>query len=156
MDITYLPDMKKRARLRCLHLLERRDYTEKQLVDKLRLGKTPYPPEVIEDAIAYVKSYHYIDDARYCQCYVEQNQNAKSRWQMEQELRKRGISQEDLEDAFAKAGPVAEGDLIRKWLEKRHYAGPEADAMEKQRMYAFLRRRGFSSEEIRTAMGGGF
>ena len=78
-------DLSKRAKLRCMHLLERRDYTEKQLRDKLRLGKTQYPPEIIDEAIAYVKAYHYVDDARYARQYVECMKVKKSRRQIEQE-----------------------------------------------------------------------
>ena len=46
----------KRAKLRAMNLLQKRNYTQKQLEDKLREGF--YPETLIQDAIVYVKSYH--------------------------------------------------------------------------------------------------
>ena len=43
-------------------------YTERQLRDKLRQGE--YPQDVIEEAVAYVKSYGYVDDRKYYLRYL--------------------------------------------------------------------------------------
>ncbi|MDO4343293.1 MAG: regulatory protein RecX [Eubacteriales bacterium] len=145
-------DLKKRAKLRCMHLLERRDYTEKQLRDKLRMGKTEYPPEVIDEAIAYVKSYHYVDDARYARQYVEYKKEKKSRRQIEQELFERGVSRALIEQAFEQTEQVPEQELIRRWMEKKHFDPSEADLAQKRRMYAFLARKGFSASAISEMM----
>ena len=59
----------RRAKLRCMHLLKSRSYTRKQLEDKLRLGK--YPENAIEEAIAYVQSFGYVDDAAYAESYSD-------------------------------------------------------------------------------------
>ena len=59
----------KRAIKRAMHLLEKQDRTERQLYDKLK--QNGYPESCIESAIAYVKSYHYIDDVRYARSYIE-------------------------------------------------------------------------------------
>ena len=60
---TVLP---KRAKLRCMNLLQKREYTEKQLRDKLAQGG--YSEDIAEEALDYVKSFHYIDDTRYAVC----------------------------------------------------------------------------------------
>lgn len=146
-------EIKKRARLRCMHLLEKRDYTEKQLRDKLRLGKTEYSPEVIDDAIAYVKSYHYVDDARFALRYIECMKDRKSRRQIEQELFQKGIEKQVITEAFEETEAVPEEELIRRWIEKRHYDASAADLKERQRMYAFLARKGFSGSAISRALG---
>lgn len=148
-------DMQKRARLRCMHLLEKRDYTEKQLRDKLRMGKTEYTQEMIDDAIAYVKSYRYVDDESYACRYVECMKERKSRRQIEQELYQRGISREQVEKAFEQTQEVPEEELIASWLEKKHFVLEEADITEQRRMYGFLARKGFSGESIRRALGKG-
>ena len=54
----------KRAKLRTLHLLEQGDRTRKGLEE--RLLQNGYPPEAVEAALAYVGSFHYVDDKRYC------------------------------------------------------------------------------------------
>ena len=65
-----MPDqgsLAKRAKHRALYLLERADRTEQELRSKLE--KT-YEPEIVEEAIAYVRQYHYIDDKRYAVNYL--------------------------------------------------------------------------------------
>ena len=49
-----------RAKRRTMNLLQNRDYTEAGLREKLRNGD--YPESCIEEAVAYVKSYGYVDD----------------------------------------------------------------------------------------------
>lgn len=145
-------DLKKKARLRCLHLLERRDYTEKQLREKLRAGKTEYPPEIIDDALDYVKSYHYVDDGRYARQYVACMRERKSRLQITRELYVKGVGRAEIEAAFAETEEVPEETLILKWMEKRRFQPGQADIRETQRMYAFLARKGFSGESIKSAL----
>lgn len=135
-----------------MHLLERRDYTEKQLRDKLRMGKTQYPPEVIDAAVEYVKGYHYVDDARYARQYVECMKVKKSRRQIEQELYLRGVERSLVEAAFEETESVPEEVLIQGWLEKRHYRPEDAEEGERRRMYAFLARKGFSGAAIARAL----
>ena len=58
----------KRAKLRAMNLLTKRPYTEKKLRQKLVEGK--YPEDIIDIALAYVKSYGYIDDEAYARDYI--------------------------------------------------------------------------------------
>ena len=41
-----------------------------------------------------------------------------------------------------------ERELILKWIEKKQYCAQEADIKEKRRMYQFLLRKGFQSDDI--------
>lgn len=145
-------DMLKRAKLRCMHLLEKRDYTEKELRQKLENGKTEYTEEQIDGAIAYVKSFHYVDDGRYACKYIEAMQSRKSRRQIEQELYQKGVDRELIQEAFEETGEVPEEEQIARWMEKLNFHPEEADLKEKQRMYAFLARKGFRAENIQRAM----
>ena len=145
-------DMLKRAKLRCMHLLEKKDYTEKELRQKLENGKTEYTEEQIDGAIAYVKSFHYVDDGRYACKYIEAMQSRKSRRQIEQELYQKGVDRELIQEAFEETGEVPEEEQIARWMEKRNFHPEEADMKEKQRMYAFLARKGFRAENIQRAM----
>lgn len=146
-------DIKKQARSRCMHLLEQRDYTEKQLRDKLRLGKTDYPPEAVEDAIAYVKSFHYVDDGRFCLRYIDCMKEKKTRRQIERELYQKGVDRAVIAAAFEQTESVPEEELIRRWVEKRRFDAETADPKERQRMAAFLARRGFSMDAILRVLG---
>ena len=62
----------KRATMRTMNLLKSRPYTEYQLRQKLSMGG--YPQDAQEEAISYVKSYHYIDDRQYAMDYIEYHQ----------------------------------------------------------------------------------
>ncbi len=136
-----------RARKRAMHLLERMDRTEAQLREKLVQGE--YPGDVVEDAISYVKGFHYIDDLRYASNYVRCRCESKSRRQLAMELARKGVEREVAQEALeAEYGCEDEGEKIRRWMEKRHYDPEEAAPKEKQRMYQFLLRKGFRWEDI--------
>ncbi len=136
-----------RAKKRALHLLEKMDRTESQLQEKLRQNE--YPPEAIEAAIEYVKGYHYIDDLRYAENYIHYRCRDKSRRQLALELSRKGVARECIGQALEEAyGEEEEAPKILRWLEKKHYDRETADVRQKQRMYQFLMRKGFCSEDI--------
>ena len=136
----------RRARHRALHILERSDRTEQELRAKLERN---YRAEAVEDAISYVKQYHYLDDRRYAVNYLNSRGRVKSRRQVEQELLyKKGISKEVLEEARTEAEPQDEREQIRRWMEKKQIHPETADPNELRRFYLFLMRRGFRSEDI--------
>ncbi len=142
--------LQKRARSRALHLLEQMDRTEQQLRDKL--AQQHYPPDIVDDALAYVKSYHYVDDLRYAKNYLESRAAVKSRRQLRQDLYRKGISKETVDAAEEEIEPPDEESQIRALLMKRHYDPANADPKERQRTIAFLARRGYDMNLIRHAM----
>lgn len=136
-----------RARKRAMHLLEQMDRTEAQLCEKLR--QNGYPEDIVEDAIAYVKKFHYVDDLRYASNYVRCRSQSKSWRQLSLELMRKGISREIVEQALGEEYEEAdETAKIMRWVEKKHYDAGTADFKEKQKMYQFLMRKGFCSEDI--------
>ncbi|MCI8597884.1 MAG: regulatory protein RecX [Lachnospiraceae bacterium] len=136
----------KRAKHRALYLLERCDRTEQELRTKLSRN---YEPEIVEEAIRYVKQYDYINDKRYALNYLKSRGQVKSRRQVEQELLyKKGISRDILEEASQEAQPQDERLLIRRWMEKKKICPQVATQEELRKFYLFLMRRGFQSEDI--------
>lgn len=137
----------KRARKRAMFLLEKMDRTESQLRDKLRQGF--YAEDIIEDAISYVKGYHYIDDTRYARNYVRCQKERKSKRQIKTDLLQKGVDRDVIDSAMeSEYEAESEQELILKWIEKRHYSIENSDRKEKQKMYQFLMRKGFRSEDI--------
>lgn len=140
----------KRAKLRCMNLLKSRDYTRKQLEDKLRQGG--YPAKIIEDALAYIESYGYIDDERYAKEFIEYNMQKKSRIRIENDLLKKGISREQIckvFDEFKENGvEVDEIGMIEKLLMKKKFHAQSATDEEKRKIYGFLYRKGFHTDVI--------
>lgn len=144
----------KRAKLRAMNLLAKREYTEKQLYDKLKAGF--YPQETIREALDYVAGFHYTDDLRYACDYIAGHEDSRSRRRIEQDLLGKGIDRLTLEQAWARweerGGCQDEASMIQALLKKRGYNAERADIRERQKTYAFLIRKGFSGEAVRKAL----
>lgn len=139
-----------RAKKRAMHLLERQDRTEKQLYDKLK--QNGYPESCIEEAVSYVKSYHYIDDLRYARNYIRYHQEKKSLQRLKMDLMRKGVSKEVIEAAIEEEYLFDEKRKIRELLEKKHYSNGTMDENAKRKLYQFLLRRGFKSSDVLSVM----
>ena len=144
----------KRAKLRSMNLLQSKDYTRKQLEDKLKQGD--YPQECIDEALAYVESYGYIDDRRYAKDFIEYHLQTRSRMRIETDLMKKGIAKDTIREIFDELNDIGIGQdetaMIRDLLTKRKYCADTASRQEQQKMYGYLYRRGFSQDAIMKAL----
>lgn len=143
----------KRAKLRALHLLEQGDRTKKDLEEKLL--KNGYPPEAAEAALAYVESFHYIDDKRYALSYIQNQSGRKGRARIQMELRRKGVPQEYIDQAFQEMEEETDTEaVIRELVQKKRRGQGPMDEKEKQKLYGFLLRRGFSTSDILSVLRG--
>jgi regulatory protein len=144
----------KRAKLRAMNLLMKKEYTEFELRKKLDDGD--YPETVIDEAIEYITSYKYLDDLRYATDYITAHEDTRSRRRIEQDLMNKGISKTTMEKAWNNwenlGGEQNEEAMINKLLDKRKYNPQTADIKEQQRTYAFLMRKGFNSDIVQKSM----
>ncbi len=144
----------RRAKLRCMNLLKSRDYTREQLRLKLKQGF--YPDEVIDEALDYVASYHYIDDNRYVFDFINSNHIYKSRRRIENDLLRKGVSKDIIskvwEDWESKGNKQDEEAQIAGLLVKKKFDIKLASNQEKQKIYAFLAGKGYDSDKIRRAL----
>ncbi len=143
----------RRAVKRAMHLLERQERTERQLREKL--AQSDYPEEAIEDAVSYVKKYHYLDDTRYAATFIRYHQNDRSRQRLEQDLLRRGIPRDVIAQSMEEEFSSDEKAQIRRLLEKKHFLPDTADPVETRKMYGFLMRRGFRSADIASVLRSG-
>ena len=153
---TVLP---KRAKLRALNLLKARAYTEYGLKKKLTEGG--YPDSVTDIALAYVKSYGYVNDRQYALDYISERSAAYSKMELYQKLSQKGISKEILDGAFAEVygsykdaretSSFNETEVIVKTLKKRGFTGNESYE-ERQKLLAYFYRRGFEMDSVYKAM----
>lgn len=143
-----------RAKKRAMNLLQKREYTASALREKLRDGE--YPDDCIEEAVAYVESYGYVDDQRYARDFIIYNLDRKSRMRIEQDLMRKGIHKDTIRAAFEELEEEGtrqdEASMIRSLLEKKKYDAKIAGGQEKQRMYAFLYQKGFHADAINKAL----
>lgn len=140
----------KRAKKRALHLLEQMDRTEAGLREKLEAGE--YPAECIDEAISYVKRFHYLDDTRYAENYVRYKGEKMSRMQIKQKLSAKGISREIIDAVLEEQYQGDESQQIQALLKKRGFSRENCEQKEFQRTYQFLMRRGFRSSDVLSAM----
>lgn len=143
-----------RAKKRAMNLLQKREYTTAALREKLRDGE--YPEACVEEAVDYVESYGYVDDLRYARDFIVYNLDRKSRTRIEQDLMRKGIQKDTVRAVFEELEEEGtrqdEASMIRTLLDKKKYDAKNADAQEKQRMYAFLYRKGFHADAINRAL----
>ncbi len=139
-----------RVQKRVLYLLEKMDRTEYQLRDKLR--QNHYPDLLIDHGIAYAKSYHYIDDLRYIETYIRQSKDKKSKQRIKMDLIQKGCSKELIEEAFENVLSWNEEIQIQNLLHKKKYNHEEAEDNEKRKIYQYLLRKGYKSEDILRCM----
>ncbi|MFA4032514.1 regulatory protein RecX [Blautia stercoris] len=142
--------LKKRATLRAMHILERTDKTEAQL--RRKLEESEYPKEAVESAIAYVTSYGYLDDRRYAEHYIEWKKQGKGKARLKMELVQKGISREIIEEVLESADFGETREMIRQIILKKRKTDIPMNEKEKQRLYGFLMRKGFSSSDILAVM----
>ena len=141
----------RRAKLRALHLLTAMDRTEAQLREKLEVS---YCEQAVEEAVAYVKNYGYLDDERYVKVYIESKSRTKSRKQIEQDLiYKKGVSKEAVYRGFEQAEMADVVEVIQKYMQKKKIDPQTCDYEQKQKFFAYMMRKGFQIEELKMVFG---
>lgn len=138
----------KRAKLRAMHLLEDMDRTESGLRGKLKQGL--YPEEAIEAAVAYVKSFGYIDDYRYARQFIESRKSSKSRREIYALLCGKGVPGDEIDRAFEECFESgSEKDAILQIIRKKRVNPAVAAEEEMRKLYGYLSRKGFRYDDIR-------
>lgn len=144
----------KRAKMRAMNLLKQRSYTRYTLAEKLRQGG--YPEQIINEALDYVESFHYIDDRQYALDYMEYNKERKSKRRIFQDLMQKGIPESLLQEIWEENAGEDAQRLVREqilaWAKKKNFSAETADFGQKQKMMAFLYRKGFQVEDIRSVL----
>lgn len=135
-------------------LLQRQDYSEKKLKEKL--VKARYPSDIVSRVINELKQAHYVDDERMASRYISIHIQDRSSARIRQDLAGKGVSREVIQNAFAgmseETARQAQISQIRKLLEKKRYDASTAGWEETQKIKAFLYRKGYNSELIRAAL----
>lgn len=143
-----------RAKARCMKLLQSKDYTEGEIRKKLQ--RDGYPQSVIDIAVEYLYGYHYLDDERYVKLYYQSRSMRKSRKQIILDLQQKGISKDIIirimEQNKSDETDSDELQCIRKLLWKKKYNDSEASMEAKEKIRAYLFRKGFEINDINFCM----
>jgi len=139
-----------RAKKRGMYMLSSREYTVKGLEQKLQ--NDGYPFFVIEEAIAYLTKYHYLDDERYAGAFIRTYAGGRSRNEIIRKLTEKGIHKELAQRIYAEQeelGDIA-GDksVIKEILKKKSFSLADSTKEERIKMRNYLYRKGFSADSI--------
>lgn len=144
----------KRAKLRAMNLLTKRPYAEKKLRQKLAEGK--YPEEIIDIALAYVKSYGYIDDEAYARDYVSYHMVSESPLRIRQKLMEKGIDSDIINACLEEQDEEAMRELqirqIQQLAQKKNHGQIPADPQELAKVIQYLLRKGYALSLIKDAL----
>lgn len=147
----------RRGKLRAMNLLQARDYTRQGL--RVKLMQSEYDETVIAQVISYLDDYHYLDDVRYAREYISFKKSKKSQRQIEQALMEKGVSRDDIRQAFFELSEEynleqEEQELLKRLIEQklRCLKPSEEEQVKRVKVYRFLAGKGFSSSAIKEAM----
>ncbi len=144
-----------RAEKDAMAMLSRKDFTERELRD--RLAKREHQPKAIETVIERCLGWGYLDDSRFAERFVSDSIELKRHGptRIRQALRKRGVPDQLAEEALAKARaetPSLVDQACAALVSKRRsYARLEPEVA-RRRMTAFLQRRGYDFDTVRSAI----
>ena len=141
----------KRAKRKAMSLLQSMDRTESELRD--RLLRQDFPEETVDQAVRYVKSFGNVADRRYAESFILSRKGRKSRREIYAELSGKKIDGEIVDEMMERCYEESDsGEALRHLLRKKHYDPSRASVEEKQKLYAYLARKGFSYGEIKKAL----
>ncbi|WP_051914670.1 regulatory protein RecX [Thermorudis peleae] len=144
-----LRDEQKQALDAALRLIAARPRSAHEI--RQRLQRKGFSTEAIDQAVAKLQEWRYVDDATFATLWVQSRQQARGRRRLLQELREKGVAPELAEAVL----PTADDELAaaRQFVAKQ---APRLTQVPKRvarrRLAGMLERRGFSWQTIRTVL----
>ena len=138
-----------KAKKRAMLILQHKDRTEWELRDKLL--KAGFSEQAVEAAVEYVRSFHYIDDRRYAERFVEIYHESRSIKRLRQDLYKRHVAEEYIELAIENID-YDESIALERQIDKLGIDMADISYEEYQKIVAKLYRKGFDINGIKKAL----
>lgn len=128
-------------------LLAKMMKTEKQIREYLY--KKGYLKKVVDAVVEKLKSYKYINDVYFAECYVKQKQNSVGKFKLKNELKLKGVDEQiinNILDELESQGDVA-FSIATKYLKNK-----EKSPQNLQKLSRHLATKGFSWDEINNVL----
>lgn len=140
----------KKARDKAFSLLSRRSYPAAQLRQKL---EQDFPEDCVQEVLERVKELGLVDDADYALRCAKDLVNIKhySLQRVRQELRHRGIHDNDIEDAMQEFEDFDEQQAVQQLLEKK-FAAALTEEKGRRRAFQALLRLGYDAGTVKSQM----
>ncbi|MBS5794141.1 MAG: RecX family transcriptional regulator [Clostridiales bacterium] len=146
----------KRAKDKALKYLGYKMRSKNQVIKKLQ--EYEFPSNVINKVIKVLEKYNYINDEDFAKAFIKDKLNLKGHgvFKISYDLKMLGVDEEIFkkylyDDEFINEEEKAK-DLLLKKLGNKNIE--DLDYKEKQKIYAYLARRGFSYDSIKKAFNG--
>ncbi|MDD3219302.1 MAG: regulatory protein RecX [Lachnospiraceae bacterium] len=136
----------KKAKRKAMQILTRMDRSEYDLSNSLRRSK--FSEEAVLAAVEYVKSYGYIDDARYARMYIRTHQHQRGRIRLQYELGNKGVSADLVAQAYEELELAEEKEVVRSLVKKKWNKPEKPNEKELARIVGYLARQGFKNQDI--------
>ncbi|MFR4986274.1 MAG: regulatory protein RecX [Lachnospirales bacterium] len=143
----------KRAKDKALKYLGYKMRSKNQVIKKLQ--EYEFPSNVIDKVIRVLEKYNYINDEDFAKAFIKDKLNLKGHgvFKISYDLKMLGVDEEIFkkylyDDEFINEEEKAKGLLLKKLGNKNI---EDLDYKEKQKIYAYLARRGFSYDSIKKA-----
>ncbi|MBE6012935.1 MAG: hypothetical protein E7234_10320 [Lachnospiraceae bacterium] len=120
--------------------------TEKEMRNKL--STYDYPENIIDKVIELLQRYDYINDLNYARKYISDKTKYKYQgaYKIKYDLKLKGISGEIIDEAFSEADYMPLDNIIKTISKK--LSRDDYDEKDKQKVYNYLVRKGFSYNDI--------
>lgn len=140
--------MEKSLKARAVDLLSRREYTRREL--ERRLAPFAESPEQLATLLDELAERNWQSDSRFARQFADIKGQKYGTRRLQQEMRQRGVAQEDIADALAEHDDLA---LARRQWEKK-FGSVATTPQERAKQMRFLAARGFGMGVIRQVMAG--
>lgn len=141
LELIYREYVYKRARNRAFRLLQRKDMTKKEIIQKLK--SSGYNDYIINNVMEFLEEYNYINDKEYAVKYISYNKMRKSMKQISIELMKKGINKELAKELLENTS-ICEEEIAYNLLSKKYRNLDSIDNKIKNRMLGYIMRKGYS------------
>lgn len=144
----------KESYLRCknsaLKIIERSYKTEKEVIEKLQMKG--YEQNHIEASIEFLKEYKFLNDDYYAEAFIKDKLNSKGSQRIKQDLIKKGIPRDKIEEKLEGIDKSAEKNTARVLANKklRIIQKSENDTYKiSGKLYRFLISKGYTYDAVK-------
>ena len=139
-----------RATSAALAFLGYRPRSEKEVRDRLR--QKGYAPEAIDDAVARVAGWGYMNDASFARLWVDGRGGSRGRRLLEQELRQKGVERETAREALDEAALDERAAALEAGRKRLRQLGGDDPSATRRRLGGYLVRRGYGYDTVRATL----
>jgi regulatory protein len=142
-----------KARNYAFYLLKFRLRSEKEVADRLK--KKQFDSEAIAQTLAFLKEKRFLDDAEFARAWMETRiKRPLGLRRLRQELKLKGIAPSIIESNVARIKKDYSEEAVVSGIARERFAKLKAIEPQKarQRIFAYLIRRGFSSDTVMDAI----